>query len=208
VRIISFYKLVLVLFIIQPTHGFGQVSKHEFGFRIGVNNAGLSAPNNNSTGSSITRLHAGLYARILLRGKTAFRPEVYYSIQGQRNDYASPVPGGNSIGSVTTTMNYLNVPFMLEWGRRISLQGGPQVGFLLAAKEVGMINSVPVNNELTSGIPRTDFSFVGGIAYSVGRQIQIGVRYQHGLTNLVPQTGGLTRPSQSRVLQISACISF
>ncbi len=202
------HRLLLALLLFQTYVGIGQVNKPEIGIKIGVNEADLSAPDNNSTGSSVTRLHAGLFARIPLGGRMAFRPEIYYSGQGQRNDYFSSVPGGSSIGSVTRSMNYLDVPMMLEWGRRISIHGGPQFGLLLAAKEAGTINNVTVKNDLTSGMPKTDFSLVCGASYTLGQRIHIGLRYQHGLTNLVPQTGGITPPVQSRVLQIFACFSF
>lgn len=203
------HRLLLALILFQSYVGIGQANKPELGIKMGVNEADLSAPANNSTGSSITRLHAGLFARIPLGGKMALRPEIFYSEQGQRNDfYSSAVPGGSSIGSVTRSMNYLNVPMMLEWGRRISIHGGAQLGFLLAAKEVGTINNVTVNNDLTSGMPKKDFSLVGGVSYTLARRIHIGLRYQHGLTNLVPQTGGITPLTQSRVLQIFGCFSF
>ncbi|HBK87384.1 MAG TPA: hypothetical protein DDZ56_01965 [Cytophagales bacterium] len=203
------HRLLLALFLLQAYVGIGQVNKPELGIKMGVNEPDLSAPDNNSTGNSVTRLHAGLFARIPLGGKMAFRPEIFYSGQGQRNDfYSSAVPGGSSIGSVTRSMNYLNVPMMLEWGRRISIHGGAQLGLLLAAKEAGTINNVAVNNDLTSGMPKKDFSLVGGVSYTLARRINIGLRYQHGLTNLVLQTGGIAWPTQSRVLQIFACFSF
>jgi len=160
--------------------------KTVFGVKTGLNVSILSA-SVNSDASPRTGFHFGMYLKKPLATKFFFRPELYYAGQGQKDDYRYS-PGGPSIGSTTTTLNYLNLPLLFEVGRKVSFQFGPQLGFLLSAKEKGTINNEPIDDDLREGMKKFDLSVVAGLGFSPGR-FSAGIRMNIGLTGIFKAEG-------------------
>lgn len=150
------------------------------GVKAGVNSSFFSA-SINSEASNKTGFHIGGYLRKSLSQNFSFRPEVYYSIQGQKDNYVIPTTG-QSVGRTETTIECLNIPLLFEAGRKLNFQFGPQVGLLLSGHEKGTIDNERINDNLKSIMKAADLSVVVGIGYRPSKQIDLGARYNLGLT--------------------------
>ncbi len=198
---------LLASLVLNPCHGQGK--KSQFGIKTGVNVSTFSA-SINSDASSLIGFHLGAYMKAPIQGNLFFRPELFFSSQGQKDNYKY-VPNGPSAGSTTTTVNYLNFPMLLESGRRVSLQVGPQLGILLSGHEKGTIGGQAVNDDLKEVMKSTDFSFLFGLAVNASEHLHVGARYQLGLSNIFakPQSGPVDFPSiKNRVFHFFLGFSF
>lgn len=174
--------ILLTAFSLVVTVCQAQETKTKFGLKSGFNVAVFSASINSESSSRIG-FHLGAYARVPISEKFFFRPEMYYSGQGQKDDYQTP-PNGPSVGSTTTRVNYLNVPLLFEAGRKVNFQFGPQVGFLLSAREEGTIDGESIDDDLKSIMKSVDFSFALGLGLNAGEHTNFGIRYNAGLTTI------------------------
>lgn len=159
-----------------------ELSKVSFGIKGGINISTFSA-SINSESRAKAGLALGIYLKKQIGTKVFFRPELYYSNQGQKDNYLYPY-GGPSIGSTTTSMHYLNVPLLFELGNKLCFQFGGQLGILLAGREKGTVASVKVDDKLNDVMNTTDFAFVVGAGYSLGRHFNGGIRFNYGVSNI------------------------
>jgi hypothetical protein len=152
----------------------------QFGLKTGVNSSFFSV-SINSEGSNKTGFHIGMYVRKQLSRNFTFRPELYYSSQGQKDNYIIPSTN-QSVGHTTTTINALNIPILFEVGRKVNFQFGPQIGLLVSGREKGTINNEEINDDLQSIMKDADLSLVLGVGYSPWKYINFGMRYNMGFT--------------------------
>ena len=146
----------------------------QVGFKVGLNGSEIT---NSSPGKIKMGLNVGFYYRAHLAKNLFFRPEVNYSNQGQK-DY-SP----NSI-STTTTLQYLNLPFLLEYGRKFRFQIGPQVGVLVAARTKGSVAGSYINENQSSKFTSGELGLVLGLYTQVNKTLGVGVRFNRGISNI------------------------
>jgi hypothetical protein len=185
--------------------------KAVFGIKGGVNVSRFST-SINSESRAKAGLALGIYVKKQIDPKIFFRWELYYSNQGQKDNYLYPY-GGPSIGRTTTSMHYVNTPFLLEFGRNVSFQTGAQVGLLIVGKEKGTIESVKVNNNLKDVMTTADMSLVIGVGISPGEHFNGGIRINYGVTNIYnPETdssSGVDVPEiHNRTLHCYVAYSF
>ncbi len=154
--------------------------KTEFGIKAGLNLAIFSA-SVNSESSYKPGLNAGFYVKTQLSNVFYFRPELYYSSQGEKDNYTDY--SGKSHGSTTTSLNYINVPVLFEVGKKVTFQFGPQIGFLVSGKEEGTIDNKPVDDDLSSVFKSVDISGVLGIGVAPIEHFNFGARFNIGLSN-------------------------
>jgi hypothetical protein len=212
------FVLALSLVVAHVLNSYGQEDasaapefpKAVFGFKAGVNVSRFSASVN-----SETRAKAGLAFGMYIRKQTSkrffLRPELYYSNQGQKDNYVMPYGVGPSIGRTTTSMHYINAPLIFEAGAKTTFQFGVQLGLLIAGKEKGTIRSAEVENNLKDVMTSTDFALVVGIGHSVGQHFNGGVRVNYGITDIyVPDDlpDELDVNVQNRVLHFYVAYSF
>lgn len=119
--------------------------------------------------------HAGGIAHIHLFDNLALQPELFYSAQG-----------GKSISSnneINTNLHYLNLPVLVQlmFNNGFRIQAGPQVGFLLKAR-----NEVNDNTEanVIQNYRTTDFSFPIGVSYVSNSGLGIDLRWAFGISNI------------------------
>jgi hypothetical protein len=203
-------KFVLILFTIFCTSHLNAQVKPVFGIKTGVNISILDASVNNDP-SSRAGLNVGIYMRKLLSEKLFFRPELYYSQQGQKNDYQLQ-SNGPSIGKTTSTMNYINMPLLLEYGRKVTLHFGPQVGALVAAREKGEFDGERIDVNMKYYHQSFDFSLALGFGVTASDRINFGGRFNLGLSNANTEDyvlGGFTLSEvRHRVIHFYAGYSF
>lgn len=181
--LLAFGSLFLFSSLIDAQHT-------NFGLKAGYNSSSLQISNGTDYEGK-SGLHIGGLAHIHVTSHFAIQPELVFSMQGGER------------GNTKLKMNYINIPvlgqFMLSDGFR--LQTGPQVGFLVSAKQkVGDVE-VDIDNSFSS----VDFSWVFGAGYIFKSGFGIDARYNLGINNVSDDN---SFEAKNRVLQIGVFYQF
>ncbi len=167
-------------------------AKVPFGVKIGVNGANmLNLPEgaNNTTKMSF---YAGVFTTIDMGDKFSLQPELIYSRQGARIDPNQLFPdeseGLISQGELNRQirLNYINIPIAFSynvWGD-LSISLVPQLGINLNGTDRTIYNDRSVKTSL-NGIKRCDLSLGVGVEYMIWSRLDVTVRYNLGLTNII-----------------------
>lgn len=160
-------KKIILSAIAVMAFGFANAQETKFGVKGGLNFANLGG---DADGDLVTSFHVGALAEIKLTDKFAIQPEIVLS--GQGADFSED--GLDSL----IELSYLNVPVMAKYYviEKLSLEAGPQIGFLLSAKN----EDVDVKDSFKS----IDFGFNLGAGYDITEHFFAGVRYNIGLSNI------------------------
>jgi hypothetical protein len=183
-------KIVLIIAAILLTIGaFAQ--KAEWGIKAGINGAA------EVTGEGSTDLRMGLYAGILaeftVNNIVGIQPELVYSMQGATT----------KIGNRTYTdkFDYVNLPVMLKlyvWERRLSIDGGPQFGYMVSAKETDTDIYDKIDNKF-------DVAIGLGASFKFGGKFDVSVRYNAGMIKIMDST---TMEHKNGVVQMGLSMKF
>lgn len=199
-----------------PKFSFAQL-KIEIGGKAGMNLCGLGLSSDGKLSgvnyNGRTSFHLGAYG-LIRKGKLGVQPEIVYSQQGQT--YNIP-----SYSGLRTDLSYINIPVVVKYYplKNLSLQLGPQMGFLASAKgDLVQINSSPngpsfqaiLSRDLKSYLTSTDFSVVFGAGLDLPLGLNVTFRYNYGVSNVNKYAGGSSEsPSfsvaktQNQVIQFS-----
>jgi len=145
-----------------------------FGIKGGLNASSLNYSPENSDQQTKIGFNLGLLAHIHTSNKDwAIQPEIYYSAEGAKSKSAS---------NASLNLGYLNIPvlaqYMFDNGFRI--EAGPQLGFLMSAKNKTGNVSVNVKDNLKN----TNFSIPVGLGYLTSSGFGFDARYNFGLSNI------------------------
>jgi hypothetical protein len=153
----------------------------QYGVKAGYNLANLSFSPSQSGVSSLSNFNGGVFASIPLFSSGFLQPEILYS--GQGASFSDSL-----VGSGKVNYGYLNVPVLFKYQLESGLfaETGPQVGFLLSAKETAGGQSA----DLKSTSQSVDFSWAFGIGYKLPMGFGIDARYNLGLTNISKESQG------------------
>jgi hypothetical protein len=147
--------------------GWANVNAQEvhLGVKGGLNFANVSG-DNTSDKDMVTAFNAGLVAEIALTEKFSFQPELLFSGQGY------------SLEDHAVALSYLNLPLMGKYylTKAFSLEAGPQIGFLLAAKNEDI--------DVKDAFKTVDFGVNFGLGYKLNNGLNFGARYNLGLSNI------------------------
>lgn len=170
--------------------GLSNVNAQEtaFGVKAGVNFASLTGDNEGLDG--LTSFHLGGVANIGVSEKFSVQPEVLYSMQGASYD------GGE------IKLDYINVPVLAKFmvAEGFSIEAGPQIGFLVSAKEDG--------EDLKDFVKGTDFSGVLGVGYKLTSGLNFGARYNVGMSNIIDSDLEDAGELKNGVIQLSVGFMF
>lgn len=182
---VTFFLILLNTFIstAQEASVKSDTSNSLFGIKAGINLSSLSASVNAESRSKFGPTF-GIYLKKQVDKNLFIRYELYYSNQGQKVNYLFSY-GGPSIGSTTINLHYLNLPILFEFGKKLSFQFGGQIGLLISGREKGMVSSVEVDEKLNDSMKTGDFSLVVGVAHSMGRHFNSGIRLNYGVSNIL-----------------------
>lgn len=152
----------VVLLTVIAVLGLTSVNAQEikFGIKGGLNLSQIKGVS--SSGSDrITDYNFGFLAEIPISEKISFQPELLYSGQGS-----------------STKLNYVNIPLMGKYyvAKGFSLEAGPQVGYLLSAKNNG--------TNVKSSFHKFDFGVNFGLGYKFKNGLHFGARYNLGLSDI------------------------
>jgi len=160
-----------------------------YGFKVGANLANFYGDiENNSIKASF---HIGAVAEISVSDLFSVQPELLFSMQGSQGENNSlltshtSVPiDGKDFSSTKTNFYYLNLPVMVKYfvTDMISIDAGPQVGYLLYAKESNGTDELTDIKDLTKSI---DYGLNLGGSYEMDNGMNINLRYYYGLANVL-----------------------
>lgn len=147
--------------------------------------------------------HAGIYLEIEVTDKFSFQPEIVYSSQGFQfsSDLQTIQNEVNTFNQndirTNVQFNFLNIPVLAKFSlnERLSLDFGPQVGFLL--NQVTKIKNLDQRDEARpddrtsiSGGFQLDYGAVAGVTYKIGHAFSVQPRFYLGLRNRLNGFGG------------------
>ncbi len=172
----------MILILIAAGSAMFASAQIQFGVKAGYNLDNLTISPSQPGGSSKSDFSAGILASIPLFSSCSLQPEVMYS--GQGTSFT------DSFATGKLNYGYLNVPVLFKYQHSSGLfaETGPQVGFLLSAKETGGRQSI----DFKSSTQSTDFAWVFGIGYKLPLGLGIDARYNLGLTNITKANVGST----------------
>jgi hypothetical protein len=164
--------IVCVVFLLVPDWTDAQSS---IGVKGGLNISNIQ-PGSFSNQRLRTGFHAGLLWHIHLGQSLAFQPELVYSLQGVKLS-----------GNERLNLSYINVPFLLQVmvGRGFRLEAGPQLGFLVNAREQtgSTLENVRPSYKTLDAALAVGFGFIGNAG------LGFDVRYNYGLSD-INKSGG------------------
>ncbi len=182
-------KKILVLTVFTVL-GFTNVNaqKIKFGAKGGLNFATISGDNTKDIGT-VAAFNFGVMSEIPISEKFSFQPELMYSGQGY------------SFNDDTVALSYLNIPLMGKYyvTKGLSLEAGPQLGFLLAAKNE--------KTDVKDSFKTFDFGVNFGLGYKLDNGLNFGARYNLGLTN-INNLDSSSSKNKNGVLQLSVGYFF
>jgi hypothetical protein len=159
-------KKILLLAVVTVL-GFTNVNAQEikFGAKGGLNFASISGDNTKGI-DAVTSFNFGVLSEIPISDKFSFQPELMYSGQGY------------SFNDNTIALSYLNIPLMGKYylTKGLSIEAGPQIGFLLSAKNE--------KTDVKDSFNTFDFGVNFGLGYKLDNGLNFGVRYNLGLTDI------------------------
>jgi opacity protein-like surface antigen len=158
-------KKIILSAVAVLAFGFTNAQEVKFGAKVALNVATLTGDVEDA--SSLVGFQVGGFAEIKVSEKFAVQPELMYSTQGASSD------------GIDSNLSYLNIPVMAKYyvAKSFSLEAGPQIGFLLSAKEDGV--------DFKDFLSSTDFGFNFGAGYDFTEKLSAGLRYNLGLSNVI-----------------------
>ena len=152
-----------------------------FGLMGGLNSASLFIADGGGSGaSSDTRVgvHLGAFMEMPMGINWTFKSALLYSMQG----------GAERIGGRTYTLqfDYINVPLLFRWHfwqRRMSLDFGPQFGYMVRARATGGGESVSIYD--WDELNKFDFSLVLGVSVRLNDNFSLSLRGIGGSAEIV-----------------------
>ncbi|RFP66091.1 PorT family protein [Hymenobacter lapidiphilus] len=195
-------KLFLSLILTGATVGLSGTAVAQRNVSLGLK-AGASLSNfvgkDAKAYKDIVGFQAGGFANIGFTKLFAFQPEIIYSRKGGELE----TPG------LTTRLDYVDMPLAFHANAGgLFFEAGPQVGFLVSAKDKIGNATVDVKDAYNT----VDFGYLFGLGYQRKTGPGIGLRYNGGFTNVLEsaKVGNITFQNQRRnsVFQLYATFSF
>jgi hypothetical protein len=177
-----------------------QKDKREEGIKIGikgglnVSNVGGDDIENNAIRTSI---HAGFVTEFIISDHFSVQPELLYSGQG----FSKQEPDDFS----REKLDYLLLPVLAKYyvAKNLSIETGPQVGYLLSAK-----SRTNDSNESIDELSKVDFSLDLGLGYELKNGVFFQGRYNLGITNVNDGPDSSANKYTNSVFQFSVGILF
>lgn len=182
-------KKIILAAIAVMTFGLANAQDIKFGVKGGVNLSNFTGDVENT--KSKVGFQVGGFAEFKLSDKFFVQPEVMYSLQGTKYEQSEV----NYYYKGNIAMTYLNVPVMAKYYviDKLNIEAGPQIGFLLSAKDKWEDN---YNGEKDSGKDDVKDAFKSvslglniGAGYDFTENLSAGIRYNFGLSNILDTEG-------------------
>jgi len=178
-------KKVILSWVAIATFGFVSAqetsNKPIFGAKAGVNLATLTGEDSDGA-ETRTSIHAGMFVEFKITDKFSIQPELLYSAKGTK---ASGFIEGIQ-ADIVMKLNYIEIPVMFRYYvvDKFSLEAGPYVGFIAAAKMKVDTSMGGGTADIKDTIKSTDFGLGVGASYDVLDNLFINFRYSMGLSEV------------------------
>lgn len=151
------------------------------GVKAGLNLANITGSDANGF-KTHANFHVGGLVNIPVSGGFSVQPELIYSGQGAKEEFEGE--------SGKVNLSYINIPVLAKYtfNGGFYAETGPQLGFLVSAKEKIGGQSQDIKDQIKS----SDFAWGIGVGYQSEAGFGGGVRYNYGL-------GKLDKNSNSKV---------
>lgn len=181
-------KVVLSLALLAGVTGAAQAQSARVGVKAGVNLANISGKGTEDA-KNLVGLSAGLMADLGFSDLLSFHPELLYSQKGAKAE--------NSGATAQVRTSYLDLPLLLRVNADgLFFEAGPQVGFLLGQKTEVSGGGMSYTSTSTDGTRKVDVGYIAGVGYQLSSGLELGVRYNGGISDLSdPSVGDKTRNS-------------
>ena len=127
----------------------------------------------------LTAFSAGFVAEIGISNIVSFQPELLYSMQGSRAFKNNK----EQQGDINNVYSYINLPLMFKfyvWDYRLSIEAGPQVGYLLQAKEKRTPRNMAKQTLDLAIENRFDIAAGLGVSFKFAKSFDVSARYTMG----------------------------
>jgi opacity protein-like surface antigen len=165
--------IVTALAIFSITVAQAQMS---IGAKAGLNISNVKNTYDGGSTKGDARLsgHLGVYLVYNFQENMAFQPELVFSGEGTRTEFGSE--------DVKFNLTYLNLPllFRYNFSDKLSAHTGPQIGFLLSAKQKYDGDT----DDVKDGLKGTNVAWAIGGAYELANNVNVGLRYNIGLSDI------------------------
>jgi hypothetical protein len=171
-------KKVFLVFAIVTLGFTVNAQEVTFGVKAGLNLASIAGDDTDGLDSR-TSFHVGGVAEISISEKFSVQPELLYSAQGAKYTESDGYDG-------EFKLDYINLPIMAKYyvADGFSLEAGPQVGFLLSAKDEYTSPEDSGTDDLKDFVKGIDFGLNFGVGYKLDSGLNFGARYNLGLSNI------------------------
>jgi opacity protein-like surface antigen len=201
-------KKITLSIVAVLAFGFANAQEVKFGVKGGINLSTLTGDIEEA--SSKVGFQVGAFAEIKLTEKFSIQPELLYSAQGVKTEF------NDMDGSEENKINlgYLNIPVMAKYyvAEKFSLEAGPQVGFLLSAKNdfssFDGEDSFSKNIDIKDNFKSIDFGVNFGAGYDFTENLSAGLRYNLGLSNILENEAGDNFKQKNSVFSLSVGYKF
>ncbi|WP_316636337.1 outer membrane beta-barrel protein [uncultured Flavobacterium sp.] len=163
-------KRIILAAIAVMVFGFANAQKTRFGVKGGLNLTSFAGGNYYNT-KSLVGFQLGGFAEIKVIERLSIQPEVLFSTQGAKFN-------GGSSGDFDNKLNYINIPVLAKFyiTKQFTVEGGPQLGFLVSAKSDG--------HDVKDSYKSVDAGFNFGAGYNFTDNVSVNLRYTIGLSNI------------------------
>jgi len=167
------------IFLVLIAASFGIAAQaQEIGAKAGINLANIRSTfdGDSESGDMAFDFHIGGYAEFEISELVSFQPEILYSREGSSDSESFEE-------KVRLQVNLIQVPVIFKFhvAEGFNLQIGPQTGFVVAKKFRADGSSVNIEE----GFNTVVFGAVGGAGIEVNENIEIGGRYNLGISDLL-----------------------
>jgi hypothetical protein len=188
-----------------------------YGPKIGINVNHLTFSGNDAkewqdNSKFMVSSHIGGFVEIVYSEFFSVQPELLYSIKGAR--FKDPAEDDYKSAYV---LKNITLPIMFKYfvKEQVSLELGPQVSYLLSAKniEVNGIFSSNLGSE-AAGIDvhdefnHLDIGIAAGVGYITKTGFYLGARYEYGLLDISESTEMWDNTLKNGTIMVSAGFSF
>ena len=189
-------KIYLVCSLLLILSVQAQKTKQDEGIKLGIK-GGLNISNfqgDYEDNEIRTSVHVGLFSEIIVSEKFSIQPELLYSGQGFTDKSIG--------GSGRHKYDYINLPVLGKFyvvNNSLSIEAGPQVGFLVSAKD--QFSTIKKQNVV-------DFGLNLGAGYELKNHVYFQGRYNLGLSNINNSAYSNTFKYRNSVIQFSVGYLF
>lgn len=191
-------KKNILTFIVILSFGIINAQETKYGAKIGLNIANRPAE---VSSKALFGINVGGFAEFPVSEVFSIEPELLYSMQGNKI-YNSSNSGTSTFSSTgTTSLSYIILPVMLKYyiADKLSLEAGPQIGYLLSANSDrttessinGLNTSSSISSSDKSGLRTIDLGINLGAGYKVSDKIYAGFRSYLGAVDTYDPSGPL-----------------